>query len=348
MRSNFILIIFCFIILIILNIFGLFYLLRSSSSLNSLNSSSNSFNSYSKSLKSLRDTYTEIDTSTSTSTEIDTLTSNSVKNSFSSHSLSFSHSQSSKNNPKVGVIVRSHGGYKESLMSLLWGIVSQSYQENVRVIIVPTEEPSTKELLEYLNEHFSSTITKEKKSVDVILQDLPSNIYQTYCCVLKDICTDSWRNGKLNEGWSEISLNRYCEVNSPLHYHLTDIALSSIVNDCPSCRYLLVTNADNSYSPDFLSLATKKIEEENLDIVLSDMVHRGKSMEVSPELGKMDLGCALISLDFLRQTQLSFVKSLPFPAEPQNWHDADFWLIQRMIEKGAMVGIIRNILFVHN
>jgi hypothetical protein len=155
-------------------------------------------------------------------------------------------------------------------------------------------------------------------------------------------------------------LTRYCEINNPLHYHLTDLALQSVLlssssfspsssNSPPLAnQYLIITNADNFYSPKFLELTIEKMNLESLDLLLTNMIHLGKAMEVAPELGKMDLGCAVIRLEFLQRHGITFVSSLPIPTEPQHWHDADYWLIQKMIDKGARVATLPQILFNHN
>jgi hypothetical protein len=89
-------------------------------------------------------------------------------------------------------------------------------------------------------------------------------------------------------------------------------------------------------------------DEQQWDLVLTDMVHLGKAMSVAPELGKMDLGCALIRIEFIRQHGLSFVSSLPKPTEPQHWHDADYWFVEAMRQRGARIATLSQILFTHN
>ena len=55
---------------------------------------------------------------------------------------------------------------------------------------------------------------------------------------------------------------RYCSVNSPVHYHLTDMGLARLLALAPQLPFLLVTNADNSYSPRFASVVLRFLQGE--------------------------------------------------------------------------------------
>jgi hypothetical protein len=65
-------------------------------------------------------------------------------------------------------------------------------------------------------------------------------------------------------------------VNSPVHYHLTDLGVARLLHLVPPPRLslLVVTNADNSYSPRFLTVTERFMQEGEYDIALVDMVHR--------------------------------------------------------------------------
>ena len=186
-------------------------------------------------------------------------------------------------------------------------------------------------------------------------------------------------------------------MNSPVHYHLTDMGLARLLALAPQLPFLLVTNADNSYSPRFASVVLRFLQGEGegegqYDVALVDMVHRGQvgtmtmsltitmtmstcmllcavlemftlllftllmsvvvvilqAFHVRPELGHMDLGCAVIRTSVLLSPVpapdtppahalaadsplplplsldriMTFAQSLPAPAAPEHWHDA--------------------------
>ena len=65
-------------------------------------------------------------------------------------------------------------------------------------------------------------------------------------------------------------------MNSPVHYHLTDLGLARLLTLAPLLPFLLVTNADNAYSPRFSAAVLAFLQEGALDVALVDMVHRGQ------------------------------------------------------------------------
>ena len=251
-------------------------------------------------------------------------------------------------NESVALIIRSHGGYSNALVSMLWGMEAQSTDLRMLALILPTEYPAAEVLHHHLQRHWSYYHYNPGKVASTTVMNIPKAEYDSHCCDLDRLCVDDWRQKLVSGGWSKDTVRRYCEVNSPLHYHLTDRALSFVVDNCTSCKHVVVTNADNSYTPDFLQKATALMASGAYDIVLVNMLHRGNVIEVAPENGKLDLGCALLSIDFLRKNKLSFLSSLPQPTEPQHYHDADFWMIDNCIKHGARIGYIREVLFNHN
>jgi hypothetical protein len=223
----------------------------------------------------------------------------------------------------------------------------------LHLLILPTELPSLTSLAKFLQDHWDPSVI-ENKFFDLNFLDLSPEIFKEHCCDLQPLCNPSWHQQKLSEGYPLTALTRYCEINNPLHYHLTDLALqsvllsSSLTSPHLANQFLIITNADNFYSPKFLELTIEKMNSESLDLLLTNMIHLGQAMDVAPELGKMDLGCAVIRLEFLQRHGITFVSSLPIPTEPQHWHDADYWLIQKMIDQGARVATLSQILFNHN
>lgn len=145
--------------------------------------------------------------------------------------------------------------------------------------------------------------------------------------VLAGLCTEEWRQDRLQGGYPSSALDRYCSVNSPVHYHLTDLGLFLLLRLLP-VPFLVVTNADNYYSPQFASTALGLLQEGDKDLVLVDMLNRGQVLQVAAELGRMDLGCAVIRSSALlaggkeKTGRLTFSAALPSPAAPEHWHDA--------------------------
>ena len=256
--------------------------------------------------------------------------------------------------PHIFVIIRSHYGYRHQLFSLLYSFLSQSIPISyLHMLILPTDLPSLTSLSQYLDQHWDHSIIKNQ-FFNIQFMNLSSHLFDKYCCQLQSLCNPSWYHKKLSDGYPHTALTRYCEINNPLHYHLTDLALESVLHSSLllsnnlTYQFLIVTNADNFYSPKFLELTIQKMNLENLDLLLTNMIHLGNPMEVAPELGKMDLGCAIIRLEFLQKHEIRFVSSLPIPTEPQHWHDADYWLIHKMIDSGARVATLPQFLFNHN
>lgn len=150
--------------------------------------------------------------------------------------------------------------------------------------------------------------------------------------------------------WTSEALDTYCTINSPLHYFVTDAALGQARKECIFCEYLLVTNADNCYSPDFFFKTSEQLRKSHSDVVLTNMLHRGQPIETAVASGAMDLGCVLAKFSiFTGPQQLDFTGLLPENAEPQDWHDADFWMVHSLQNiHMRKVTFLRETLFLHN
>ncbi len=118
-----------------------------------------------------------------------------------------------------------------------------------------------------------------------------------------------------------------CEINSPLHYLLVDVVLYYITTYCINSKYLIVTNADNSYSLEFFNIFKK---EENFvhDILASNMVWKGMIMQVSAEVGKIDLGGYGTSRPFLCKNGITFLNSYPDEVNAHHYHNLMVYLLQ--------------------
>ena len=162
----------------------------------------------------------------------------------------------------------------------------------------------------------------------------------------------------LNAHIAEHSIKRFCEINSPMHYFLTDRALDTALRICMQCVGVIITNADNFYAPTFLSTLAHLLSSfrpftrvpgyARYDILLTDMVNKGEPVTVETSLGMMDLGGALICATLLRSSNIRFLYSLPVPTEPQHYHNADFHFIEKLLAYGARHYVEHQILFNHN
>lgn len=245
-------------------------------------------------------------------------------------------------NSSIAFVVRAHAGYIYELVSFLWMLRAQQMtEESIAVLVVPTELEAIPVLKQALHDHWRSN-----SQVVVELLQLPERFFESHCCHLDTLCTEQWRQEKISGGWPHSSLDRYCSINTPLHYHITDAALRQTLLRCSKCQSVVITNADNFYAPNYVSECLKLLM--SADIVLVNMVHRGAAVATKVESGSMDLGAIMISTALLRTTALNFATSLPYPAEPQHWHDADYWFVQRLIEKGARLKHSELYLFTHN
>ena len=248
----------------------------------------------------------------------------------------------------VAILIRCHSAYGKQLISLLWALDAQEGDHHIFVVVVPTEFDSIMVLKQILAVSWFNIHNKESK-IHLMVQELDKHFYDEHCCLLKSICSEEWRLGKLARNWSTKALDTYCTINSPMHYFITDMAFQLVKTECLACTYFLVTNADNSYSPNFLKVAINSLENTKSDICLANMIHRGQPINVKLESGSMDLGCVVSRLDIFRSLSLTFSSLLPENAEPQDWHDADFWMVYNLVNQyHRRVTYLREYLFVHN
>ena len=260
---------------------------------------------------------------------------------------------------RVAVIIRVHLPYVRSLFNLLWCLEAQQSSFEIYALILPTEHSSIKPLKKRLMLEWKNSNNGLKKKVTAQILELPERYYVDNCCLLDKICTREWRERLLKGGYPPGHLDRHCTINSPLHYTLVDNALDMITSSCSQCIGLFVTNADNSYAPTFIqrtvpylssysSMDEFRTKNDTMyEMVLVDMVYYGKAFSVAPKRAQMDLGCVMISFKFFNATRTRFLSSLPVPAEPQDYHDADYWIMHHLLNVGARVQIVHELLFSH-
>lgn len=132
---------------------------------------------------------------------------------------------------------------------------------------------------------------------------------------IKFICSESRRN---NWGFHE----RY---NLAIEDHDSD--------------YILFTNDDNYYVPLFLQIMIRSMKENESDLVYCNLVHNERGyfpINTYPEIGYIDLGCFISSIDIIKKTPWKYMHK-----------EADGEYFKELFQIGNPIKI-SNILFVHN
>ena len=254
------------------------------------------------------------------------------------------HESIDTSNITTAFIVRAHKDYGSLLLSLLWSLHGQRrYEGGILFLVVPTEydQESTLEIL--INKFFPNDFSTK---VHVKVLNIEKERYELYSTLLSSLCTKEWKELEISQGFPEDHLERVCTVNSPLHYHITDIALEYTLQSCLSCNYIVITNADNTYSPNFLFSTISLLNQ--YDIVITDMLHMDTYVHAAPRLSQMDLGGVIFQSKYLKSAGYTFVTALPQPPEPHHYHDADYFFIKKLMGLGAHISVLHKVLFVHN
>jgi hypothetical protein len=245
----------------------------------------------------------------------------------------------------TAIIIRAHAGYSSQLLSFLWMLegISEARTHSILAIIVPTEKGS----MEILKKLLAISFTPFQSKVTAVPFDVPDKLIDQYSPYLETLCSEKWKHEMIStKQHSAHDVSRHCEVNSPLHYLLVDIALHYLKKSCASCRRLIVTNADNYYSPKFFS-AIASSTNDNVDVLMTNMITRGYVFPVKPEKGKIDLGAYSVSFDFIRRTGSSFLTSIPSHPQANDYHDADGHFLVNLLRYGARTSLLDEYLFYH-
>jgi hypothetical protein len=250
----------------------------------------------------------------------------------------------------IAVIIRSHHGYLGQLISLifLFGAMSIKLPAgiNLLVIVIPTEFDSIEAIRADLAD-IPMSLKRKNFRVTLKLFEAPYSLYAMYAAKLNELCTPAWRSIYLSKFSDEV-VHRYCTINSPLHYTLCDVVLYYIQTHCSTCKYVLTTNADNSYSPEFFGKIFSKNSFGSFDVAMTNMVNKGRPMIVKALKMHIDLGSYLVSVPFLRRTGISFLNSLPQHADASDYHDADGHFIDRLVYYKARIAYVSETLYFHN
>ena len=255
----------------------------------------------------------------------------------------------------LAIIVRAHDGYSRQLLTLLWMINTHAAPKfkQVRVIVIPTDSRSYVGLREAIESRWNvpkndTKGVEEAKHIRVSLMEFPKWLFEEYGNYLENICNSDYK-AKLSKFHPNWQISRFCDVNSPLHYLLCDVTLRFVLTSLKQSKWIMVTNADNYYLPQFFD-AVAGTDTKNHDIIMSDMVTAGGRMIVDskPQVGHVDLGAYAVSSDFLRTSNVSFLGALPQRSGPQHYHDTDGYYIMNLVGKGARVRKVPGFFFIHN
>lgn len=105
-------------------------------------------------------------------------------------------------------------------------------------------------------------------------------------------------------------------------------------------EYMLFTNDDNYYVPEFMERLLNKAQQEGLDFVYCDMVHNHQNYQVlrtEPRRCHIDMGAFLVKTALAKQV---------------GFKDYDYCgdgvFVEKVVASGARIGKAEGILFVHN
>jgi hypothetical protein len=246
---------------------------------------------------------------------------------------------------QLAIIVRTHSSYAVQLMTLILMLEAMNIQEiNLLMIIIPTDYESITVIKKSLDD---LTLLKSMGfRVNTKVFEAPKSLYDKYGALINKLCTPGWKERFLEMTYKPSDVDRFCNINSPLHYTLVDIALHYVKVNCPTCRMVLTTNADNYYSSRFFTNVIKSFPE--YDVVMSNMISKGEPYTVELRRGRIDLGSYAVSVDFLRKTNTQFLNSIPIRSQARDYHDADGHFIERLVAYKARVKHINETYFFHN
>jgi hypothetical protein len=240
------------------------------------------------------------------------------------------------------VLIRVYNGNIIQLISLLLQLQAITTVD-IRMLIVPTELGTYEAVLSHPG--YLTFRSDPSTHIRTTVLQVPHRIYKEYGNFLSTLCTDEYVDTSLRKGIAMADIRRHCDVNSPLHYLLVDIAIERLKHTCPNC-FLVTTNADNSYSPLFFSKVMEKTASS--DVIMSNMITKGTPLAVAPQRGKLDLGSYAVRIHFIQKYNLNFLGSLNDRASARDYHDADGYFIEKLLKKGARIAVLSEYLFFHN
>ena len=248
------------------------------------------------------------------------------------------------------VLIRSHLGYLHHTLSMLYNFEAQLSSQNkssaptVFVGIIPLEVGIWQEIDESVQKRFVGG-----RKVTVRTLPFPSWLYKDYANELKVLCNDSYLQ-RLKDEHSVYDISRFCDIDSPKHYFLVDVAMEWLRRQCRSCGFLLVTNGDNIYSYQFFpQLSGLTLASNQSDVLYFDYVHKNTAQNNAMlKRSWIDLGAYLVRFDLIKSHNLSFLGALPDRVTAGHYHDADWHFIESALRvDGVSIAKISKLLYFH-
>ena len=300
-----------------------------------------------------------------------------------SEAIRFDQASTDKSNQeKIVFIVRTFRGYLPATSKLLRNLDEQLQLQDqplqVHAVLLSTDLESIDSV-----QKFAGVEAKGSTKLHISVMNISHVVYNNNCCQIDTMCKDT----KFQVPWNSYFHNAYrrfkpesiikkikqfCGANNLLHYVLTDLTISTILKTCSDCKYLTVTNGDNTYDTSFVSkvaaafqsnskyvvvdskstsLREKEIIDDGShmepDIVQVDYSERGKET-IRTSLQHSDLAAFVYSTKSLKRFQILFTNALPAQAWPDHYYAADTLFIRYLVTVlHANVVSIREILFTH-
>lgn len=228
-------------------------------------------------------------------------------------------------NSTLVIIVRAHIGYLSGTRSLL-NTLESTQLLNILVIILPTDYSSVGAFVDAYKSYYSAKIKVRIFISPLHIYDMSNFTRGKPVCSKRIVALYRYYRA------TDDAIKARCQIKSFMHYFLVDLVLHYIINFCVHCQWLLVTNGDNGYSPRFFNeLIAARGNSSTYDVLMSNMLTRGKILEVKAKRGYIDLGSFVSSISFLKQTRTYFLNSLPSRTGPHEFHDTDGYFAERLI-----------------
>lgn len=254
------------------------------------------------------------------------------------------------------IVVRVHKSYLYELISLLWFLHSSKI--NILVVILPTENNVAIEALNLINQGFMNIVGHDT-NLFILPLDFPDWIYfnSESAKLIDKLCTKTWKNQMIDHQIYTIErISRICDINSPLHYFLVNLALYYI-NQISFKRKsihvhkdvkIIFTNADNYISQAYLHHLVSS-ELIAYDLVISQTVSRGNLVYFSHSIGGIDLVSMAWKLDFLYSHEVDFDTALPRRPQADDYHDNDGYLFLFVLENfNVLMKVMDKYYVMHN
>eukprot|EP01041_Mallomonas_annulata_P000468 gene468-876_t len=231
----------------------------------------------------------------------------------------------------IVMIIRTHGSYVGQTISML-AMLETIKHINISAILLPTELGSFEVLKKGLDRrHFiynANMKDRHRDRLKISLMAIPPIIYDKYGSINAELCSEESRAGWAKAGHPPSNIATWCRINSPLHYFLVDVAMAYVKQQCLNSQLLVVTNADNYYSPNYFQAILSRVDK--YDLILTNMINRNRVLNVFPKYEQVDLGAVAVSIPFLRRTGINFINSIPDPTHAGYFHSLDGFYVENL------------------